>query len=90
MAVVTMIEAELVKVALPGVCAHPFQPWQLLPDLHQHLGFWSVERGAAVESSWGRAPSNSMVRASLVGNSIPKPIVSLLMVVLFVVLVHKS
>ena len=64
-AVVTMIEAELVRIALLGVYVHPFRPWQLLPDLHQHLSFWSIERGVAMESSWERAPSNSTVRASL-------------------------
>ena len=64
MAVVKMIEAELVSVALFGVCVHLFRPWQLLPDLHQHLNFWSIERGVAVESSRGRALSNSAVRAS--------------------------
>ena len=37
--VVTMVEAELVRIALPRVCAHPFRPWQLLSDLHQHLDF---------------------------------------------------
>ena len=38
-AVVTMIEAELIRVAFFGVCVHLFRSWQLLPDLHQHLSF---------------------------------------------------
>ena len=33
-AVVAVVEAELVGVALPGVCAHPLRPRELLPDLH--------------------------------------------------------
>ena len=37
MTVVAAVEAELVGVALPGVCAHPLRPRELLPDLHQHL-----------------------------------------------------
>ena len=32
MAVVSMVEAELVRIALPGMCAYPFWPWELLPD----------------------------------------------------------
>ena len=34
MAVVAVVEAELVGVALPGMCAHPLRPRELLPDLH--------------------------------------------------------
>ena len=33
-AVVTVVEAELVGVALFGVCAHPLWSRELLPDLH--------------------------------------------------------
>ena len=38
-AVVAVVEAELVGVALPGVCAHPLRPRELLPDLHQSWVF---------------------------------------------------
>ena len=48
-AVVAVVEAELVGVALLGVCAHPLWPRELLPDLHQHLGLRGVEGGVAVE-----------------------------------------
>ena len=64
-AMVTMVKTEFVRVALPGVCAHPFRPQQLLLDLHQYLDFRCIERGVAVKSSRGRAPPNSAVRASL-------------------------
>ena len=33
-AVVAVVEAELVGVALFGMCAHPLRPRELLPDLH--------------------------------------------------------
>ena len=33
-AVVAVVEAELVGIALPGVCVHPLRPRELLPDLH--------------------------------------------------------
>ena len=36
--VAVVVEAELVGVALSEVCAHPLQPRELLPDLHQYLG----------------------------------------------------
>ena len=64
-----MIKVEFVWVALPGVRAHPFRPRQLLPDLRQHLGFWSIQRGIAMEYSWGRAPSNYAVWAPLFTSS---------------------
>ena len=44
-AVVAMVEAELVGIALLGVCAHPLWPRELLSDLHQHLVFEAL-RGA--------------------------------------------
>ena len=68
-----MIEVEFIWVVLPGVRAHPFQPRQLLPDLHQHLSFWTIEWGIAVESSWERAPPNSAVRAPLLTSSRRSP-----------------
>ena len=49
-AMVTMIKAELVRIAFSEVCAYPFRPWQLLPDLHQYLSFWDIERGVVVKS----------------------------------------
>ena len=52
--VVTMVEAELVGIALPEVRAHPLWPWELFSDLHQHLGFRCIEGGIVVEPSWGR------------------------------------
>ena len=62
---VTMVEAELVRIALLRVRAHPLWPWELLSDLHQHLGFRYIEGGVAAESSWGRAPPSPVLRASL-------------------------
>ena len=50
-AVVAVVEVELVGVALPGVCAHPLRPRELLPDLHQYLSLRGVEGGVAAEFS---------------------------------------
>ena len=33
-AVVMMVDAELIRIALPGVHAHPFRPWELLSNFH--------------------------------------------------------
>ena len=68
-AVVTMIEAEFIWVALSRMRAHPLRPWELLPNLHQHLSFRGIERGVAVEPFERRASPNSMVWAPLLTSS---------------------
>ena len=42
-AVVAVVETEPIGVALPGVCAHPLWPRELLPDLHQYLDLRGIE-----------------------------------------------
>ena len=64
-AVVAMVEAELVRIALPGVCAHPLWSRELLSNFHQYLDFRCVEGGIVAKSSWGRAPPSPTIRASL-------------------------
>ena len=64
-AVIAVVEAELVGVVLLGVCAHPLRPRELLPDLHQYLGLRGVEGGVVAELPWRGTPPKPVVRASL-------------------------
>ena len=65
MIVIIMIKAELIRITLAGMRAHPFWPWQLLLDFHQYLGFRSIEGGVVVKSSLGGTLPRPSVWASL-------------------------
>ena len=64
-AVVAVVEIELVGVVLPGVCAHPLWPRELLPNLHQYLGLRGIEGGVVAKSFRWRTPPNPTIRTSL-------------------------
>ena len=64
-AVVAVVETELIGVALLEVCAYPLWPRELLPDLHQYLGLRGIEGGVVAESSRWRTSPNPAIRTSL-------------------------